>query len=265
MGEQDRTTHVSPADGNLDEATAYAVLSRMPLLDRPLREVLDEMALLAKRVLPETPEVSVTLLKGDHAPETAAFTGVVALELDERQYDRGFGPCLDAAVSGEKISLSMAEPNGPYPSWSRIARRQGVTHTLSVGFPVAAPTVGALNVYSSTGRPFSQGSERITATFAGFAGIVLASAGLRQDLAGLAVQLEVAVRSRAVIDQAKGIITAQNRCTAEEAFQLLVRTSQNRNLKLRYLAEQLVQSVAGGATGPAGAVSHKPTRIASHR
>jgi len=216
----------------------------MPLVDRPLREVLDEVALLAKRVLPETPEVSVTLLKGDHAPETAAFTGVVALELDERQYDRGFGPCLDAAVSGEKISLTIADPDSPYPGWSQIARQQGVTHTLSVGFPVAAPTVGALNVYNSTGRPFSQDSERIMATFAGFAGILLASAGLHQNLADLAAQLEAAVRSRAVIDQAKGIIMAQNRCTGEEAFRVLVRTSQNGNLKLRHLAEQLVQSVA---------------------
>jgi transcriptional regulator with GAF, ATPase, and Fis domain len=243
MNEQQRSSHVPPTPGVLDEPTAYAALSTMPLADRPLGEVLDEVALLAKRVLPETPEVSVTLLEGDHA-ETAAFTGAVALELDERQYNKGFGPCLDAAVSGEKISLSIDDPNGPYPTWRRIARQQGVTHTLSVGFPVAAPTVGALNLYNSTGKPFSRDSERITATFAGFAGIVLASAGLRHDLADLAVQLEVAVRSRAVIDQAKGIIMAQNRCTAEEAFQLLVRTSQNRNFKLRYLAEQLVQSVA---------------------
>src|SRR3954454_12424733 len=133
-----------------------------------------------------------------------------------------------------------------------------VRHTLSVGFPVAAPTVGALNVYNSTGRPFSPDSERITGTFAGFAGIVLASAGLHQNLAELAAQLEAAVRSRAVIDQAKGIIMAQNRCTAEEAFQLLVRTSQNRNLKLRYLAEQLVASVAHppGVNGS----SHSPLR-----
>jgi GAF domain-containing protein len=264
MNEQNRTTRVPPAPEGLDEATAYAVLGRMPLADRPLSDVLDEMALLAKRVLPETPEVSVTLLKGDQA-ETAAFTGAVALELDERQYDKGFGPCLDAAVSGEKINLAMADADSPYPDWRQIARQQGVTHTLSVGFPVAAPTVGALNVYNSTGRPFSRDSERIMATFAGFAGVVLASAGLHQNLAELAAQLEAAVRSRAVIDQAKGIIMAQNHCTAEEAFQLLVRSSQNRNLKLRYLAEQLVQSVAGRATGSGGTVSHEPTKIASNR
>jgi GAF domain-containing protein len=218
-------------------------LSRILLVDRPLGEVLEEVALLAKRVLPETPEVSVTLLSGGHA-ETAAFTGSLAVHLDERQYERGFGPCLDAAVSGEKVPLVMADPDNPYPDFARIAQRQGVTHSLSVGLPVTAPTVGALNLYSSTGRPFSDDAIRIVGIFASFAAIVVASAGLHRDLANLTGQLKTAVRSRAVIDQAKGIIMARDRCTDQEAFEVLVRTSQKRNVKLRLLAEQLVSGVA---------------------
>ena len=64
----------------------------------------------------------------------------------------------------------------------------------------------------------------------------------------MAEQLEAAVQSRAVIDQAKGIIRAQDQCTGDAAFQLLVRASQNRNVKLRLLAEQLVS----GVVRPAG-------------
>ncbi len=245
-------TEQAPSTPSRDEASAYAALSKVVLADRPLSEVLEEVVLLAKQVLPETPEVSVTLLKGDHA-ETSAFTGAVAIELDERQYDTGFGPCLDAAASGEKIKLVMADPDNPYPDFAEMAQRQGVSHSMSVGIPIATPTVGALNVYGSTGRPFTADAERIVGTFASFAGIVLASAGLHQDLADLAGQLNSAVRSRAVIDQAKGVIMAQNRCSGDEAFQLLVRTSQNRNLKLRLLAQQLVETVAQplGANGTA--------------
>jgi AmiR/NasT family two-component response regulator len=102
--------------------------------------------------------------------------------------------------------------------------------------------VGALNVYGLTGTPFSEDAERIARTFACFAGIVLASAGLQRDLTDLSAQLAAAVRSRAVIDQAKGIIMAQTRCSGDEAFQVLVRTSQNRNLKLKLLAEQVIDS-----------------------
>ena len=243
MNKMNSTNDGFPARGGLDEASAYASLSKMLPAGRPLSEVLEELALLAKQVLPESPEVSVTLLKGERA-QTAAFTGPVAIELDERQYDKGFGPCLDAAVSGEKIQLVMADPDNPYPDWARMAQQQGVTHSMSLGLPVATPKVGALNVYNSTGRPFSADAERIAGSFATFAGIVIANAGLQQDLVDLAAQLEAAVRSRAVIDQAKGIIMAQNRCSGEDAFRVLVRASQSRNVKLALLAEQLVGGIA---------------------
>ena len=248
MSEVHSSSDSAPGDERLDEAAAYAALSKTVVADRPLDEVLEEVTLLARRALPENAEVSMTLMDGDRAT-TAASTATVALELDERQYDKGFGPCLDAAVSGTNIKLDLADADSPYPDWCRIARQHGVTHTLSVGFPVAAPTVGGLNLYNSTGTAFSDDSERIMGNFASFAGIVLASAGLVRDLADLAAHLEAAVLSRAVIDQAKGIIMAQNRCTGERAFELLMRTSHNRNLKLRTLAEQIVASVTK-PTGP---------------
>jgi GAF domain-containing protein len=248
MSDPNRTNSHSSSLEELAEESAYAALSEIDLTDRSLDGILEEVAGLAKRVLPAAPEVSVTLVEGDRA-YTAAFTGILAIELDERQYDGGFGPCLDAAVSGQKIKVSMDDPNSAYPDFCRIAQRMGVTHSLSVGIPVATPTVGALNLYSTTGRAFSDDAERIVGTFAIFAGIVLASAGLHRDLADLAAQLELAVQSRAVIDQAKGIVMAQNRCSGEEAFQILVRASQHRNLKLRILAEQLVASVTGPTSG----------------
>lgn len=230
--------------GSLAEASGYAALSKVVLAGRPISQVLEEVALLAQRMLPTATEVSVTLLNGSQT-QTAAFTGALAVQLDERQYETGFGPCLDAAVSGEKIKVTVDDMDSPYPDFCEIARRQGVTHSLSVGLPVTTPTVGGLNLYSATGRPFSEEAERIVSTFASFAGIVLASAGLHRDLADLGEQLEVALQSRAVIDQAKGVIMAQNRCSAEKAFQILVRASQHRNVKLRVLAERVVAGVAG--------------------
>jgi GAF domain-containing protein len=247
MSEENSARDAAPARDRLDEAGTYRALSRIVLADRTLTEVLEEVALLAKQVLPEDPEVSVTLLEGDQ-PHTAAFTGALAIQLDERQYDTGFGPCLDAAVAGQRINLALDDPDNPYSDFCRLARSHGVTHSMSVGFPVATPTVGGLNLYSSTGQPFSEHSERVVGTFASFAGIVLASAGLRQDLAELAAQLEAAVQSRAVIDQAKGILMAENRCSEEAAFRLLVRASQTRNIKLRLLAQQIVSSVSAPAS-----------------
>src|SRR5215217_6479887 len=106
--------------GQLDELAAYAELSKISLLDQPLAATLQKVAALAKLVLPESPEVSVTLVKGDRA-QTAAFTAPVASYLDERQYDRGFGPCMDAAASGQTIKLVTSDPEALYGYFCRLA------------------------------------------------------------------------------------------------------------------------------------------------
>src|SRR3954454_21702423 len=98
---------------------AFASASKISLVDQPLTATLQKVAALAKRVLPESPEVSVTLVKGDHA-QTAAFTAPVASYLDERQYDQGFGPCMDAEDSGQMIKLVTSDPEGLYGDFCRL-------------------------------------------------------------------------------------------------------------------------------------------------
>jgi len=66
----------------------------------------------------------------------------------------------------------------------------------------------------------------------------------------LAAQLENALRSRAVIDQAIGIVMAESRCDANQAFATLSRASNNRNMKLRDLATEIVMRVGGRSPSP---------------
>jgi GAF domain-containing protein len=225
--------------GRLEELAAYAELSKISFADQPLPETLQKVATLAKLVLSESPEVSVTLVKGDRA-QTAAFTDQVAAYLDERQYDRGFGPCMDAAASGQTIKLVTGDAESLYGDFCRLAQGHGVTHTMSMAMPATAETAGALNFYGSSGRPFSAEDERIAGTFATFAGIVVGNFGLDHDPAELALLLKTAVESRAVIEQAKGIMMSQRHCSAEEAFLLLTRQSQNQDITVRVLAQALV-------------------------
>jgi GAF domain-containing protein len=243
---------VNPIPGNaggsqqrrdLEEAAAYAALSQIGLTDRPLDQTLEEVAVLAKRVLPETPEASVTLVT-DQQARTAAFSGKVALQLDERQYDDGYGPCLDAASSGGFVKVAMDESGSSYPDFRRLARQHGVTHSLSVGLPAAGRTIGALNLYT-TGQPFTGDSTRIAGTFAGFAGIVLAALDRSDDdAAAAAAQLQQALASRAVISQAQGILIAQHHYSPDQAFAALIRLSQQQGVKLSQAAQALVDQTA---------------------
>jgi ANTAR domain/GAF domain len=241
---------VNPTQGNddsqtspLEEAAAYLALSEIAVIDRPIDETLNEVVALAKRVLPETPETSVTLLTNDQA-WTAAFSGDLANSLDERQYEDGYGPCLDAAVSGGAIQVTVADPDSPYPDFRRLAHRLGVSHSLSVGLPAAGRTIGALNLYTTAGEAFSNDSSRIAGTFAGFAGIALATVGRYEDAVAAAAQLQDALQSRAVINQAQGILMSEHHYSREEAFAALLRLSQHEGVRLQAAAQALIQKTA---------------------
>jgi len=86
-------------------------------------------------------------------------------------------------------------------------------------------------------------------TFAGYAAVALANAHLYDTTANLAQQMQAAMDSRAVIEQAKGIIMGDRRCTADEAFAILTRLSQDSNRKLRDIAAALVDRAAEGPKG----------------
>jgi GAF domain-containing protein len=237
-----QTPKRSSLTGPPDNATAFASLSGLVYADRPLADTLQKMSLLATQVLTETPEVSLTLIERDQG-FTAASSGPVALDLDIRQYDDGDGPCLDAARYGQTVRLSMDAPDQPYPDLRRAAQQKGVTHTLSIGLPTGDQVMGAMNIYNSTGGPLSEKSEEIARTFAVCIGIVLGNAEQHRQAATRAAHLEVALRTRAPIEQAKGILMTRHRCTSEEAFAMLTRISQSTHVKIRDIAQNLVDEV----------------------
>jgi GAF domain len=131
---------------------AFAELGKMVLGNQSVDETLRHVADLVRQTLPMIDEVSVTLMN-DETAETVVFTGPLAVHLDERQYESGFGPCLDAALSGETIIVDMSADHSPYPDFASACRRSGITHTASVGLPIPQQVVGALNLYSSAPDP----------------------------------------------------------------------------------------------------------------
>ena len=228
-----------------DPAVAFAELSKIMLGAQPLTATLERVAALAADVIPGADEVSVTLMEGDQ-PRTVAFTGPLASVLDERQYDSGFGPCMDAAVTGNTIAIDDTSTDEMYPDFSRLADRHGVRHTLSVGMPIPQRTIGALNIYDTGPDRFDEDARRLAATFAGYAAVSLANAALYTSTAELAAQMQQAMESRAAIEQAKGILMRDNRCSLDEAFAMLVRASNIANRKLRDIAQAVVESAQHG-------------------
>jgi GAF domain-containing protein len=230
----------------MDPNEAFGELGRVKLDEVDLDAMLDRIAQLAKRTIPRTHEVSVTLLRGDDA-HTAVSTGDLALTLDRWQYEQGAGPCLDASAATASLSIPDMSNEPRWPDWAQRALQAGAHSSLSIGLPVHDKIAGALNVYATETGAFDDDAITLAQTFAGYAAVALANVHLYETQATLAAHMQKAMESRAVIEQAKGIIMGDRRCTADEAFAILRTLSQDTNRKLRDVATVLV---AGASKTP---------------
>jgi GAF domain-containing protein len=229
-----------------DPSTAFAEFGRIKLGETDLHGVLTRVAELAQGALPGADEVSITLVR-DGRPYTAAYTGEIALQLDERQYERDAGPCLQAAAHKTTVSVPDTATDTRWEGWGAKAAAAGVGSVLSVGLPIVESVSGAVNIYGRPPRAFDDDTIMLAQRFAGYATVALANAHLHHSTANLAQHMQAAMESRAVIEQAKGIIMGERRCTADEAFAVLTRISQDSNRKLREVAAALVARVESGS------------------
>src|SRR3954453_12357053 len=126
-----RSTHMTDSYP-LDPAEAFGRLGRIKLGETDLKGVLDEVAHLAKHTIPGADEVSVTLISAKDA-RTAAYTGQPALSLDEWQYGKGHGPCIDASAPPATLSLPDMATEDRWPDWASRALEEGVHSSLSIG------------------------------------------------------------------------------------------------------------------------------------
>ena len=204
-----------------------------------LAETLDHVAALACEAVPGASVAGLTLLKHGR-PTTSVFTDRTSPEIDQVQYDADAGPCLDALKLGEVLRVDSTEGDDRWPDFNKAARERGIMSTLSMPLLVAGEAVGALNLYATEEAAFDQGQEGIAAAFATQASVAVANAQAYWEAKDVGDQLHEAMKSRAVIEQAKGMLMAAQGCNADEAFDLLTKASQRSNRKLRDIAEELV-------------------------
>jgi len=237
----------------LDDGTreALAALSLISFGTQSLGEVLRQMAELAAASIPGADEVSITLLDDRDTARTVAFSGSLATVLDERQYTDGYGPCLDAAQSGETIRIDDTSTSEHYPEFAATALRAGVHSTVAVGMPLPYEGLAALNVYCRTpGAALSDEALTAVRTFADHAAVTIANAALVSSRTRVAEQLTTAMRTRAVIEQAKGVVATMCACDPEQAFDFLRKRSQSLNRKLHDIAAEVVDDAAHGRVTP---------------
>lgn len=184
-------------------------------------------------------------LRRDHRAVTVTSSDERAARVDEVQYAHGDGPCLTSLDTGEVVSVVDLLDDDRWGDYRGPALAHGVRSSLSLPLRSDGGVIGALNIYASQAHAFDQEDQRRAVQFATEASRALTLALRIAERTEMSAQLQEALASRAVIDQALGIVMAQRRCTADEAFDTLRTVSQNSNVKVRDVAARLVASVSG--------------------
>jgi GAF domain-containing protein len=219
-------------------------LSRVVMVDRSLTEVLTDITRIAAAGIPGAESTSITLLRNDK-PFTAAHHGEMALAADELQYEKGYGPCMDAGRGGVLLRIDDTETEERWPDYVRHAQAEaGVRSSLSIPLPYQGSSIGALNNYSSKPAAFaSPESLQAGLEVAEIVAVTVANADAHWRLGEQARNMRIAMESRAVIEQAKGVLMAQRHVDTDQAFEILRQASQRYNRKLREIAQGIVDGV----------------------
>ncbi|WNV86061.1 GAF and ANTAR domain-containing protein [Umezawaea sp. Da 62-37] len=222
----------------------FTLLTRSLLDARTIGEALERVVAAAVAVIPGVDVASVTMRAPDGTFHTPIETHELALDLDQVQYATGEGPCVDAArMPGPALAYSgdlAADPN--WPVFGPAAAARGMRSLLSTTvLPNVRPPQlsGALNLYSGERHGFTAADRDTALLLATHATLALMATTALTNAELNAAELRKAIDSRDVIGQAKGILMHRRGITADEAFEVLRKTSQNLNVKLAELAGTL--------------------------
>jgi GAF domain-containing protein len=218
-----------------------------------VEQFLHELAVLSTRLVADGLSCGMTLRQRGRPPSTVACTDPLASQADEIQYQTGDGPCLHAFRHAQVVRIDDLATFGRWPRFSRQAVALGIRSCLAVPLFEDNEPVGALNLYSRRPGAFGPAETTRAERFARNASGALTLALRMASCNDLNDQLRSSIVSRAVIDQALGVIMATERVPQDKAFALLRTVSQNTNVKLRDLAATIVTSVSGEPPRPASA------------
>jgi len=235
----DEATGGLPSDQQLEALTR---LCRLGADGSDLRTTLGRVVRLCLQALPEVSEVSL-LVGNPLEPTLAIASSAEAQHLDGLQHARSAGPSFDAYRSRRPVALAGAAVT-EHQGLARDARAVEVRSLLAIPLLENEQPTGVLTLYAATAKSAATLTAlRQAMPFVEAAQSMIRDAQAHEEMLRTQEQLQAALTSRAVIDQAKGMIMVTLKCDAEEAFAHLVRMSSTRHEKVRHVAQTMVDEV----------------------
>ncbi|MDO3403603.1 GAF and ANTAR domain-containing protein [Mycolicibacterium neoaurum] len=221
-------------DSHGDLAHRMAELARAVAL-QSVEDVLRDVTSAAIELIPEADTAGILLIGKNSTYESLATTSDLPNKLDELQVTFGEGPCMQAALDDVVVRTDDFRDEPRWPKYSPAALQYGVRSGLSFKLYTANRTAGALNLFSFHPNVWTARAETTGMVLAAHAAAAILSSRQSEEL-------ESAVASRDRIGQAKGIIMERFKVDDVQAFSLLRKLSQDSNIKLADVAEQVINT-----------------------
>jgi GAF domain-containing protein len=219
-----------------DFSTLVASVARQLSAEDGVPLTLQRAVDLAAQHLDGQVYASVSLVRARRHVDTPASSDERATRADHLQYELAQGPCLDAIWEQDTFAIDDMTTEDRYPQWSRrVHEDTGIRSSLSLQLFTTATSLGALNLYSPHPAAFDDQGRAEALIFAAHAAIALQRAQTEEHLRS-------ALLTRLVIGQAEGILMERFGLDATRAFETLQRVSQHSNVKLRDVAQRLVET-----------------------
>ncbi|MDQ0755145.1 GAF domain-containing protein [Arthrobacter sp. B3I4] len=224
-------------------------MNQLVLNSADVEEFLCELARASARSLSEPGDeilCGVTLLRQRKAA-TVASSSPAAQAMDEIQYGFSDGsPCVTAALEQTAVHVEDLEAEERWPDFAATIREHGMRSIYAVPFLLDGETRAALNLYSHRPHRFDEPARELAGTFVNQTSMAVRLAVRFAHFSETATDLKATLETRTGIDVAVGIIMAQNRCSQDEAFELLKAASSARNVKLNVVAAGIVDALGQG-------------------
>ncbi len=189
------------------------------------------------------------LANAEHHLLNAAVSDARMKHLEELQIRHQEGPCISAFEDKQLVCAEDLAQEIRWPAFSPHAVARGVGAVLASPIPYNQDAVGVVAVMSEQRRPWSAEAELALLAFTDLAALLIATMLMGEQQTELAAQLQSALNSRAIIEQAKGVLIERQGLSAHAAYQQLRAQARSERRKLAVVSADLVRSAVRQADG----------------
>lgn len=237
----DDNDQVQEAGRALLVAESFVSLADTLVDDFDVVELLDRLVRSCVNLL-DVRAAAILLVNHDQVLETVASSDEASHVMEVIQLESQSGPCIDAVRTGEAVSVvDTGELRRRWPRFGRAVADQGFTAVHALPLRLRQEKIGALNLFDADDQPLSEADLRLAQALADVATIAILQQRTLSRTSLLAEQLQQALNTRIVVEQAKGVLAEFSGADMGAAFEALREYSRSNRLKLGVVARQVVR------------------------